>query len=180
MPESVSDRCTRSHEQIFLLTKSARYFYDAEAIKELSVYPDDDRKGRALESQKRMPTNQVSGIRPRKQDALGKRQYTGFNDRYDNSDPYPTRNKRTVWTIATQPFTGSHYAVYPEKLIEPCILAGSRPGDIVFDPFSGSGTTGRVALRYGRRYVGLELKMQYIRDFTQDRLTVQPMMTELL
>ena len=106
MPESVTDRPTKAHEYIFLLTKSARYFYDAEAVKESSVYPNDNRKARAKATQKRMPTDAVAGIRP-------------------SSATYPTRNRRTVWTVATRPYKGAHFATYPPDLIEPCILAGT-------------------------------------------------------
>lgn len=162
MPESVTDRCTKAHEYVFLLTKSARYYYDAEAVKEPSVYPEDDRKARASEDQKRAPTDKVSGIRP-KQDQVGKRQYTGFNARYDNSGPYPTRNLRSVWNIATQPTPFAHFATMPEKLVKPCILAGSRAGDIVLDPFSGSGTVGKVAAQWQREFIGIELNPAYIK-----------------
>jgi DNA modification methylase len=106
MPESVTDRPTKAHEQVFLLSKSARYFYDAKAIAEPALYPDDDRKARAAIDQKRMPSVDIAGIRP-------------------GSSTYETRNKRSVWTIATQPFAGSHFAVMPPDLAETCIKAGS-------------------------------------------------------
>ncbi len=110
MPESVTDRCTKAHEYVFLMAKSERYFYDAEAVKETSVYPDDNRKGRAHVDQKRMPNEQIAGVRP-------------------GSATYPTRNRRSVWTIPTQSFKGAHFATFPEKLVEPCILAGC-PGKV--------------------------------------------------
>jgi len=106
MPESVRDRPTKAHEQIFLLAKSAKYFYDAEAVKEASKYPDDDRRARSSEKQKRMPTEMVAGIRP-------------------GSATYPSRNSRSVWTIATAPYSEAHFATFPPKLIEPCIKAGT-------------------------------------------------------
>jgi len=84
------------------------------------------------------------------------------------------RRVRSVWSINTATFTGKHYAVYPEKLVEPCILAGSKKGDLVFDPFSGSGTTGRVAIRHNRQFIGTELNFHYIDELSHDRLTVQP------
>jgi DNA modification methylase len=143
MPESVTDRPTKSHEQIFLFSKSARYYYDAEAIKEASEYPDDDRKSRSSLSDKRTPTSMVAGLRP-------------------GSATYATRNKRSVWTVPTQPYPEAHFATYPEALIEPCILAGSKPGDLVLDPFTGSGTTGAVAIRHQRSFVGTELNPAYI------------------
>ena len=106
MPESVLDRPTRSHEYIFLLTKSSRYFYDGEAIKEPSIYPDDNRKARVKEDQKRVPTDRIAGVR-------------------SGSKTYPTRNRRSVWDIATQSTSIAHFATFPEKLVEPCILAGT-------------------------------------------------------
>ena len=138
MPESVTDRCTKSHEYIFLLSKSAKYFYDNEAIKE---------KYQALG-------------KPR---SFGKK---GNDDRNDTDRIYEAndqsgKNKRSVWTVNTKPYTGSHFAVFPEKLIEPCIQAGSKVGDVVLDPFFGSGTTGEVAERFGRDYIGIELNEDY-------------------
>ncbi len=138
MPESVTDRCTKSHEYIFLLSKSAKYFYDNEAIKE---------KYQALG-------------KPR---SFGKK---GNDDRNDTGRIYEAndqsgKNKRSVWTVTTKPYTGSHFAVFPEKLIEPCIQAGSKVGDVVLDPFFGSGTTGEVAERFGRNYIGIELNEDY-------------------
>jgi len=113
MPEPVRDRCTRSHEYVFLLSKSRTYFYDHEAVKESTT------DGSAL------------------------------------------RNRRDVWSINTQPFKGAHFAVFPEALVEPCVLAGSEVGDVVLDPFCGSGTTGVVAQRLGRDFVGVELNPEY-------------------
>jgi DNA modification methylase len=178
MPESVTDRPTKSHEYIFLLTKSARYYYDSEAIKEPPAESTGPRKLRGVSSDHKN-IDGAPGQTPhsmnqprdniKKQDALGKATYTGFNDRYQ---PVESVNKRTVWTVATQPYPGAHFATFPPKLIEPCILAGSRPGDIVLDPFSGSGTTGRVAVQYGRQYVGLELNPEYIK-LAPERMTVQ-------
>lgn len=157
MPESVTDRPTKAHEYLFLLTKSARYYYDNEAIKEPSKDPEDDRGSRSAEDHKRFPTTTVNGIRA--------------------SGLYPMANKRSVWTINTQPTSYAHFATYPEKLVEPCILAGSRPGNLIFDPFSGSGTTGRVAIRHNRKYIGTELNFKYINEISHKRLTVQPMLT---
>lgn len=112
MPESVRDRCTKAHEYVFLLSKSERYYFDSEAMKEPAA--DDE-----------------------------------------------TRNRRSVWTVATRSYRGAHFATFPPALIEPCILAGSRPGDIVLDPFMGSGTTAQVALQHGRQYLGCELNPEY-------------------
>lgn len=119
MPESVTDRCTKSHEYIFLMSKSRQYLYDHEAIKE--------------------PVTQI----------------------INSSSLYETRNKRDVWNVATKPYKGAHFAVMPEALVEPCILAGSAAGDTVLDPFTGSGTVGMVALRHNRNFVGTELNPEY-------------------
>jgi DNA modification methylase len=144
MPESVTDRPTKSHEHIFLLSKSAKYFYDHEAIKEPVVTETGGK-----------------GIR------FGGTKYGDSDDpkhatKSGNvSEGSETRNKRDVWTVPTKGYDGAHFAVYPTALIEPCILAGSREGDTVLDPFSGSGTTGVVALRNGRNYLGCELNPEY-------------------
>jgi len=143
MPESVTDRPTRAHEYIFLLTKSGRYYYDADAIKEPSVYPDDNRKARSKPDQKRMPTEQIAGVRP-------------------GSATYTTRNKRSVWTVPSAPYKDAHFATFPPALIEPCVLAGCPVGGKVLDPFNGSGTTGAVACAHGRNYIGIELNPDYI------------------
>jgi DNA modification methylase len=136
MPESVTDRCTKAHEYMFLLTKSERYYFDNEAIKEPAIYAGDNR-GARKDSRRGTECNSRSGV-------------TG-----------ETRNRRSVWTVATKPYKGAHFATFPPALIEPCILAGSRPGDVVFDPFMGSGTTAQVALQHGRRYLGCELNPEY-------------------
>jgi DNA modification methylase len=143
MPESVTDRPTKSHEHIFLLAKSAKYFYDHEAIKEPAIWADDSRNGAGRQT--------YEGKRA-KNDGLIQQSFVTVND---------TRNKRDVWTVPTKGYAGAHFAVYPTALIEPCILAGSREGDTVLDPFSGSGTTGVVALRNGRNYLGCELNPEY-------------------
>jgi DNA modification methylase len=151
MPESVTDRPTKSHEYIFLLTKSARYFYDNDAIKEKAETKPHSFGWKT--------TPHETGIRQiNRSDVI--------------AAPDGRRNRRSVWTVATQPYPGAHFATFPPKLIEPCILAGSRKGDIVLDPFSGSGTTGRVAAQYGREYVGLELNPEYIK-LAPERMTVQ-------
>ena len=154
MPENVTDRPTKSHEQIFLLTKSAQYFYDAEAIAE--------------------KTEQIRGARPFGGAGNGKQNHDR-ND-YLYSGDNGTRNKRDVWVVTTQPYPEAHFATFPPDLIEPCILAGSREGDAVLDPFSGSGTTGAVAIKHHRDYVGIELNPKYI-DLTRRRLArVQPVL----
>jgi DNA modification methylase len=142
MPESVRDRPTSAHEHIFLLTKSARYYWDAEAVAEPSIYPDDDRKSRSENAHKSLPTELTNGIRP-------------------GTATYPTRNIRNVWKMATQPFSEAHFATFPPELPRRCILAGSREGDTVLDPFAGAGTTLLVADRLGRNGVGIELNPEY-------------------
>lgn len=178
MPESVTDRCTKAHEYVFLLTKSERYYYDHDAIKE---QPRPDPRGAGLHNGY-APAGQAPhrgglncGVKHRttdKQRGHGRR-HAGFNDRWDALTKAEQaalgRNKRSVWTVATRPYPEAHFATYPPQLIEPCILAGSRPGDTVLDPFNGSGTTGEVALRLDRCYVGIEINPEYV-TLTQRRL----------
>ena len=169
MPESVTDRPTKAHEYLFLMTKSASYYYNAEAIREEAV-----NNGKVIVCGPNSLANndRVPGGN-KKQDMLQKRTYTGFNERWENR-PVDGRNRRTVWEIATQPYPEAHFATFHEKLIEPCILAGSKPGDIVLDPFSGSGTTVMVAEKFGRRGVGIELNHAYI-QLAQKRCYGQPL-----
>jgi DNA modification methylase len=184
MPESVTDRPTRSHEYLFLFAKQPRYYYDAAAIAEpISAVSLARISQPTFGSQTGGPKDYANGINPnrsmrqaltnlaRKQDAVGKRTYDGFNGRYV---PVVERNKRSVWTISTQAFPESHFAVMPEKLVEPCILAGSRPGDTVLDPFVGSGTTCLVASRFNRRSIGIDLNADYL-SMAERRLMGQPM-----
>lgn len=143
MPESVTDRCTKSHEYIFLLTKNARYFFDHEAIKEEATTEPVARDKNAEGYQADYAKGERFSAGERVYGADGK------------------RNKRDVWSVAVRPYKEAHFATFPRELIEPCILAGSKEGDIVLDPFSGSGTTGDVALTKGRHYIGLELNPDY-------------------
>lgn len=158
MPESVTDRCTKSHEYLFLLTKSARYYFDAEAIKEpasgINNYapqggpvPGAPPQGRRRESVKRGAFSGKTNELP------GREAFRAVTD---------TRNKRSVWTVATKPYTGAHFATFPEKLIEPCVLAGAPAGGVVLDPFMGAGTTAVVAERLGRAWIGCELNPAYV------------------
>lgn len=217
MPESTRDRCTKSHEYLFLLSKSRRYYYHADAIAE-PVSPDthmraargcsDDHKwadggpgdhtlakippngGHAIALEERKP-----GVNPKAKPVVGwaigngdhksrsfnqegehpkaggprNRQNESFSAAISGGELL-VRNKRSVWTIPTQPFSGAHFATFPEALVEPCILAGSRPDDIVLDPFMGSGTVARVAVRLGRRYLGCELNGGYS-AMQEDRVT---------
>lgn len=230
MPESVTDRPTKSHEYIFLLTKSERYYYDAEAIKEdvtggahargdgvnpKAAAHNNSRTQRSLPSHKSNPTEKVNGIRPRykmpdgwdtgpgghgsfhrkgrekgrsPKDNGREEQGLKVSDRFGRGSGWrnkqnesfsgsvnelvDSRNKRSVWTVATQAFPEAHFATFPEELIQPCILAGCPVGGTVLDPFSGSGTTGVVALRYHRDFLGIELNPEYAkmarRRITQD------------
>jgi DNA modification methylase len=145
MPESVTDRPTKAHEYLFLLTKSPRYYYDAEAIKLHS--PAGGTKAGYCSYSKRA---RAMGREPSGNEKPGAVAY--------NKD---TANRRSVWTIPTQPFPGAHFAVFPPALVEPCVLAGSRENDLVLDPFAGSGTVGVVCRKYSRRFVGIELSPEY-------------------
>ena len=152
MPESVKDRCTKSHEYIFLFSKQAKYFFDNQAIKEdiSEANKAHYQKYSSLPSKSESKTNQV------RDDGGFDATHCGFS-----TPGIEKRNKRSVWAVSTQPYSGAHFAVYPPKLILPCVLAGSAPGDTVLDPFSGSGTTGLVALQNQRNYVGCELNPDY-------------------
>ena len=152
MPESVTDRPTKAHEYLFLLAKSQRYYYDAAAIAEPC---SDDMQRRAALGHTRGANGKVDASRCDSDTLRG--------EHAKAIDVSNGRNRRTVWTVPTQPFSGAHFAVMPEALVEPCILAGSAPGDTVLDPFAGSGTVGVVALRHGRRFIGCELNAEYAR-----------------
>ena len=140
MPESVRDRCTKSHEYIFLMTKQRDYYYDNEAIKE--------------------PVKKDWGTRDR---TNGKYHNpgTGLQPHSGLTKSYTKKNKRSVWTVNKKPYKGAHFATFPPELIKPCILAGSEKGDIILDPFIGSGTTAMVAKDLGRDYIGCELHEKY-------------------
>ncbi len=157
MPESVRDRCTKAHEYIFLLSKSERYYFDSEAMQEPAVGGATGAAASLKRSgSKRNQTIPGQGYgthRPEREDVV-------YNE---------TRNRRSVWTVATRPYKGAHFATFPPALIEPCILAGSRVNDIVLDPFMGSGTTAAVALQHGRKYLGCELNPDY-GSLQQERL----------
>lgn len=167
MPESISDRPATAHEYLFLLTKSARYYYDADAIKE-PVTGNAHSRGDGVNKKIKMPDGWDTGAgahgrihrQGREKGQTRPRQNASFSGAVN--DLVERRNKRSVWTVPTQPFPDAHFATFPEKLIEPCILAGSRPGDIVFDPFMGSGTVGAVAARLGRCWIGTELNHEYL------------------
>lgn len=146
MPESVTDRCTKAHEYIFLLSKSPRYYFDSDAIREdAKSYATDKMAGAGNLRYEGKRTIDKSGIN-------GQQSFVTINE---------TRNKRSVWTVTTKSFKDAHFATYPEDLIVPCILAGCQEGGLVLDPFMGAGTTALVSKKLGRNYVGFELNEEY-------------------
>ncbi|MDC3414292.1 DNA-methyltransferase [Terrihalobacillus insolitus] len=154
MPESVTDRPTKSHEYIFLLSKSPKYYYDHEAIKEQAIYGTQDIRG------------SKGSFGPLQKNRRLDRPRGSFNGKYGTESFRAIRNmrnKRDVWTVSTKPYKDAHFATFPPDLIRPCILAGSRENDLVLDPFFGSGTTGIVALEHNRNFLGIELNTEYIK-----------------
>lgn len=169
MPESVTDRCTKAHEHLFLLSKSDTYFFDHERIKE-PVTGNAYRRGKGNNPKaQKVPSGWDTG--PGSHNGVAGRYRPKQNSSFSTAvtELVEMRNKRSVWTVATKPFPEAHFATYPPDLIEPCILAGSNPGDKVLDPFFGAGTTGLVAENHGRRYVGIELNLEYV-QIAQKRL----------
>lgn len=148
MPESVTDRCTKAHEYLFLLSKSPKYYFDSKAIKE--------------------PAVQAGRVRA---DRMGGNKYVEGVKHSDGSvfTGSDTRNRRSVWSITTKPYKGAHFATFPPDLVEPCVAAGSRPGDTVLDPFGGSGTTAQVALQQGRSAILCELNAEYV-ELAKERI----------
>jgi DNA modification methylase len=191
MPESVRDRPTKSHEYLFLLSKSERYYFDAESIKEPAEYglPNSpqsisspygqgfSRRARAVglgdNARPSKGAPNVSNDRKALRSDIESRHRAAIaGGQSMQAVPNGMRNKRSVWTVATTPFGGAHFATFPRKLIEPCIASGSRPGDVVLDPFGGSGTTREVATELGRRYIGCELNPNYVALDEQRRPTM--------
>lgn len=163
MPESVTDRPTKAHEYIFLLSKSKKYYYDNDAIKEPVTESSMERLSQNIKDQQgysRVPFKTNGNMKAviSKQDGVGKRTYNGFNKRYD---PVLKRNKRTVWEITTKPFKEAHFAVFPPEIPTICIKAGSKEGDTVLDPFAGSGTSLMVARELGRSAIGIDINEDY-------------------
>lgn len=189
MPESVTDRCTRCHEHIFHCVKSEKYYWDKTAISTPAKDCSIARRSQGSKNQKGAKTNgnmkdacsstmknlQVPGRKSHtlhinrliKQNELDKANYTGFNSRYS---PVLMANARDVWDISTKGFKGAHFAVFPEELAKRCILAGCPENGIVFDPFCGSGTSGVVSIRHGRRFIGGELNPEYC-SMAEQRIT---------
>lgn len=161
MPESVVDRCTKAHEYIFLMSKSPRYYFDHEAIKEPAIC---GAKGSQFHTGKAglHQLGRAQKVRPSKK----KGEFQAKGEPLPGQLPFRAirdmRNKRSVWHVSTKPYKGAHFATFPPDLIEPCVLAGAAPGEIVLDPFFGAGTTGLVALKNNRRYVGIEINPEYI------------------
>jgi DNA modification methylase len=155
MPESVTDRCTKAHEYLFLLSKSERYFYDADAIREPQVEPGK--------------INHGGGYR---YDGTGAGRRGSLMPTESLYNPLG-RNKRSVWTVPTAPYPEAHFATYPPDLIKPCVLAGSHSGDTILDPFAGSGTTGAVAIELGRKALLIELNPAYI-PLIERRCSITP------
>ena len=174
MPESVTDRCTKSHEYVFMLSKSQRYYYNHHAIK---TPMKEESRARLLRGVSDTHKN-VDGAPGQTKHTMNQprehvdkqrghsRRHAGFNERWDGMTKEEQQtggaNKRSVWNIATKPYKGAHFATFPPELITPPILATSRPGDLVLDPFMGSGTTAQVALSLGRRVIGCELNESYL------------------
>ena len=154
MPESVRDRCTKAHEYVFLMTKSERYFYDAEAVKEAFA---DERQGNPGRYKWKHGAGGVAGGGP---NSLHKG--NGIVEGWNADGKATGRNRRSVWTVTTKPYSGAHFATMPPDLVEPCILAGCPEGGTVLDPFAGSGTTLAVAAELGRNAIGCELNPEYI------------------
>lgn len=188
MPESVRDRCTKAHEYLFLLSKNDRYYWDSEAMREQAAPASLARWAQNVEDQigsDRVPGKTNGNMKavggPRSKRDSFKREYskraevipgqtagTHRSDREESEWDTATRNRRSVWTVPTVPYSGAHFATFPPALIEPCILAGSQAGDLVFDPFLGSGTTAQVAQNLGRNWVGCELNPEYV-NLQRDR-----------
>lgn len=161
MPESVTDRCTKAHEYLFMLTKSSRYYFDNQAIKE--------------------PANYAHTTAPSFKGRQGTANYhTKTGGQGSEAKTYETRNKRSVWTITTKPFKEAHFAVMPEALCEPPILASSQPNDLILDPFTGSGTIAVVALRHNRNFIGCELNPSYAQIAEKRILNDQPILNQVL
>jgi len=154
MPESVRDRCTKAHEYIFLLSKSKKYFYDRELIRE-PIKPTSGKNIRAAARTRSGPVDIGDGAI-----MIGR-----------NYKEIKGANKRSVWTVTTKPFKGAHFAVFPPDLIEPCVLAGCPERGVVLDPFMGAGTTALVAGRNNRRFVGIDLNQEYLDTITIPRIS---------
>jgi DNA modification methylase len=172
MPESVTDRCTKAHEYVFMLSKSPRYHYDANAIKQPPAESTIGRSPVAFGGSK--------GTQYKRNIKESDPNYRNGSEQWGRIYDYNSMssngvNKRSVWDVATKPYKGAHFAVFPEELIEPCILAGCPPGGTVLDPFMGSGTTAAVAIKLGRKFLGCDLSYE---NLQRERLGLFQMDTE--
>lgn len=187
MPESVTDRPTKAHEYIFLLTRSERYFYDADAIAEPASYAmhaevEQGYEGNGQKDYEGAGVQNPSDVKKRiianaKRKSVERGGFNGKTNELPGREAFRaftiTRNKRTVWSVPSAPYRGAHFATFPPDLVKPCILAGSKPGDAILDPFAGSGTTGAVALELGRSAVLIELNPQYA-ELCRQRCNITP------
>ena len=191
MPESVKDRCTKSHEYIFMLSKSQQYYFDSDAIQEEAVSVINENSNLRFggkkygdNNDKHFQTYSGNTYKPRTKNVMAKGLTpNGMHLRREEGEQdvqYTVRNKRDVWTIPVQPTKEAHFATFPEKLVEPCILAGCPVGGVVLDPFFGSGTTGRVAISTNRHYIGCELNPEYIEICNRRTNNVQLTFTGLI
>ena len=178
MPESVTDRCTKSHEYIFLLSKKSHYYFDHEAIREPAAESSAARMLRGV-SDTHKNVNGAPGQTAHSMNKPRPRQFgakvqegTKRGDVGNTFVDTGKRNKRSVWTVTTKPFRGAHFATFPKDLIEPCVLAGCPVGGTVFDPFTGSGTTAIVSLKHNRNFIGTELNEDYIK-IAEDRIRTE-------
>lgn len=177
MPESVTDRCTKAHEYIFLLAKSQKYYFDNDAIREIRLTEEDrpdgivrDREWGYDSKQKKMREyNELkkkvgtwTADTDKSRDLRAKIGFKAHTKKLSLTHPLG-RNRRSVWTITTKPFKDAHFATFPEDLIVPMVKAGCPEGGIVLDPFIGSGTTALVAKKLGRNYIGIELSGEYVK-----------------
>jgi len=154
MPESVTDRCTKSHEYVFLMSKSAKYYYDNEAIKELANY--DGRKDEVMKGSDKYANGFVPNTSPQSIAVVAHERWA-----HKDEEGNRLRNKRSVWTVTTKPFREAHFATFPRDLIRPMIQAGCPADGVVLDPFMGSGTTAIEAIYQGKRYIGIDLNQDY-------------------
>lgn len=166
LPESVEDRFTKAHEQVFLLSKSSDYFFDYQAVLEPAICGD---RGSKFEEGKTAEHQLARMQKHRRKSEVADHRSNGVSMKALDDNPKKERRKRSVWTISVARYEGAHFAVMPEDLVHPCVFAGSAPGDIVLDPFCGSGTVGAVALQHGRNFVGVDLNQQYL-ELAHERL----------
>lgn len=156
MPESIRDRCTKAHEYLFLFSKSPKYLYNVDAIREPCKWPKGPNSPHSIKSP------YAQGFGKKAKAFHDHKDDLSVGQRVDIKANHPLgKNKRSVWTISTAPFKEAHFATFPPKLVEPCILAGSSAGDTILDPFFGAGTVGLVAKKHSRNYIGIELNPEY-------------------